>query len=104
MAYTIPDVPSEIKTQIQRERLLAKEARYESGLAQKDEYDELLAAVRETSQGSRLSTAASRLSDIIRRSSIVRRLSKQSLDDAHNANNENSKPKHINTSTVWEVP
>jgi hypothetical protein len=30
MAYAIPDVPAEVRTQIQRERLLAKEAKFET--------------------------------------------------------------------------
>jgi hypothetical protein len=30
MAYAIPDVPSEVRTQIQRERLLDREAKFES--------------------------------------------------------------------------
>ncbi|XP_063218601.1 anoctamin-4 [Bacillus rossius redtenbacheri] len=32
MAYVIPDVPSEVRTQIQREKMLANEAKYERGL------------------------------------------------------------------------
>jgi hypothetical protein len=30
MAYVIPDIPADVKIQIQRERLLAKEAKFDS--------------------------------------------------------------------------
>lgn len=71
MAYAIPDVPAEVRTQIQRERLLAKEAKYEHGSTKTDEYDEILSAIRENNN-------TSRLSDIIRRTSLDRRQSKYS--------------------------
>lgn len=71
MAYAIPDVPSEVRTQIQRERLLAKEAKFERGSTKTDEYDEILSAIRENNN-------TSRLSDIIRRTSLDRRQSKYS--------------------------
>lgn len=54
MQYIIPDVPSELKTQIQREALLAKEAKYEHGLKKQDfEYDDLLNTIRENNNASR---------------------------------------------------
>ncbi|XP_024081221.1 anoctamin-4 isoform X2 [Cimex lectularius] len=94
MAYAIPDVPLEIRTQIQRERLLQKEAKYEHGTNAKeeDEYDQMLTALRDTHN-------TSRLSDVIKRGSWGRRLSKQSDDT-----DQTSRHKTINTSTVWEVP
>ncbi|CAH1390645.1 unnamed protein product [Nezara viridula] len=95
MAYTIPDVPSEIKTQIKRERLLAKEAKYEHGIKKsedEDEYDEILTALRDSHN-------TSRLSDVIKRGS--RRQSRQS---GHEDLDEQTHKKTINTSTVWEVP
>lgn len=55
MAYVIPDVPSEVKTQIQRERLLTKEEKFEKGMTRADEYDELLSAIRNTRNSSQLS-------------------------------------------------
>uniref|UniRef100_A0A0K8SKC7 Anoctamin n=2 Tax=Lygus hesperus TaxID=30085 RepID=A0A0K8SKC7_LYGHE len=95
MAYTIPDVPSEIRTQIQRERMLQKEAQFERGVnvngREEDEYDRMLTALRESHN-------TSRLSDVIRRGSWGRRLSRQSSDD------QEPQKKTINTSTVWEVP
>ena len=99
MAYTIPDVPAEIRTQIARERLLAKEARYEHGINKsrdEDEYDQLLSAIRE-------SRDTSRLSDVIRRSSWGRRLSKHSQDEVPESDLAKRK-EALNTSTVWEVP
>lgn len=48
MQFLIPDVPRELKTQIQREQLLAKEAKYQHGLNKADdEYGDLLLAIRE---------------------------------------------------------
>lgn len=65
MAYAIPDVPHEVKTQIHRERLLAKEDKYEAGTTRIDEYDELLSAIRTMDN-------SSRLSGIIRNTSLER--------------------------------
>lgn len=48
MQFLIPDVPRELKTQMQREQLLAKEAKYQHGLSKETaEYDDLLSAMRE---------------------------------------------------------
>lgn len=48
MQFLIPDVPRELKTQMQREQLLAKEAKYQHGLNKaEDEYGDLLLAIRE---------------------------------------------------------
>ncbi|XP_054290583.1 anoctamin-4-like [Macrosteles quadrilineatus] len=73
MAYVIPDVPREVKTQIQRERLLKKEEKYEKGTTRTDEYDELLSAIRNTQN-------SSRLSEVIRRTSWDRRFTKPEHD------------------------
>lgn len=58
MQLIIPDVPVEVKTQIQREQLLAKEAKYQHGLkkARETEYQELITALREQNNVSRHST------------------------------------------------
>lgn len=73
MQYVIPDVPSEVlfrffrtkkaivrifhfqlKTQIQRETMLAKEAKYEHGLKKTDyEYDDLISTLRDNNNASR---------------------------------------------------
>lgn len=74
MAYAIPDVPREVRTQIHRERLLAKEEKYEQGKTRIDEYDELLSAIRNTQN-------SSRLSDIFRRTSLDRRFSRTDQTD-----------------------
>lgn len=50
MQFLIPDVPRELKTQMQREQLLAKEAKYQHGLnlnKPDNEYGDLLVAIRE---------------------------------------------------------
>lgn len=94
MSYVIPDIPSAVKTQMQRERLLAKEARYERGLKPTNNDDELLAAIRDQNQ--------SRLDDILRRGSWGRRLSKQS-DSLEAHVDVASKNRKMSNSTVWEV-
>lgn len=48
MAYAIPDIPREVRTQIQREKLLAKEAKYETGLrTQAASQADLLSSLRD---------------------------------------------------------
>lgn len=42
-------VPRELKTQMQREQLLAKEAKYQNGVVKAQEYEDLLTAIRDNS-------------------------------------------------------
>lgn len=58
MQLIIPDIPVELKTQMQREQLLAKEAKYQHGLkkSRETEYTELIAALRDQNNSSRQST------------------------------------------------
>lgn len=94
MQFIIPDIPVEVRTQIQREQLLAKEAKYQHGLkkSQENEYNELVQSLRE--QNGRQAAA---------RGSFTRRLSR--ISDGLDAHVEiASKPKHrTSESTVWEV-
>lgn len=55
MQFIIPNVPSEVRTQIQREQLLAKEAKYQHGLkkARDNDYEDLIQALRDQNTGSR---------------------------------------------------
>lgn len=50
MAYVIPDVPAAVKTQMLRENLLAKEAKYEKGLKSPSGNKEFLSAVKDHDQ------------------------------------------------------
>jgi anoctamin-4 len=50
MQFLIPDIPNELKTQIQREQLLAKEAKFQNGADREPEYEELLTAIRDTNK------------------------------------------------------
>lgn len=50
MQFLIPDIPTELKTQIQREQLLAKEAKFQNGADREPEYEELLTAMRDNSK------------------------------------------------------
>ncbi|XP_025830973.1 anoctamin-4-like [Agrilus planipennis] len=76
MQYVIPGIPSELKTQIQRERLLAKEAKFEHGL-KKDYESDILSAIKDTGE-------TKNDKNLIVRTSWARRLSKISDGlDAH---------------------
>lgn len=94
MQYAIPNIPSELKTQIQRETLLAKEAKYEHGLKRNDyEYDDIVSTLRENNNASRAESRSQF------RGSWARRLSK--LSDGLDAHVEVTQ-RHKNK-TVWEV-
>lgn len=100
MQFIIPDIPVELKTQIQREQLLAKEAKYQHGLkkSQENEYNDLLQLLRDqnnTSRGGQVAAAGVR-------GSWARRLSR--ISDGLDAHVEiSTKPKRSIESTVWEV-
>lgn len=55
MQFIIPDIPVEVKTQMQREQMLAKEAKYQHGLkkSRDTDYEEILQALRAQSNNSR---------------------------------------------------
>lgn len=95
MQFIIPDIPVEVKTQIQREQLLAKEAKYQHGLkkSQDSDYNDLLQSLRDQNNVSRQGI----------RGSFTRRLSR--ISDGLDAHVEiSSKPKRRSMeSTVWEV-
>lgn len=96
MAYAIPDVPAEVRTQIQREKVLEKEAKYEHGTQGNlsANYGEMLLAQRERSLVAAAGAARSwwgrRLSRVSDSLDVQETTSRQ-----HKVNNSNS--------TVWEV-
>ncbi|KAJ8943897.1 hypothetical protein NQ318_019505, partial [Aromia moschata] len=96
MQYVIPDVPSELKTQMQREAMLAKEAKYEHGLKKNEyDYDDLLNTFRENNNASKNDGR------IGMRGSWARRLSR--LSDGLDAHVEVvSRKKNSVSATVWE--
>ncbi|XP_041450055.1 anoctamin-4 [Drosophila obscura] len=99
MQFIIPDVPSEVKTQMQREQLLAKEAKYQHGIkrAQGDSQD-IMSLFRDASN--RTSVAAG--SQGSNRGSWARRFSR--LSDGLDAHVEvAARPRRSVESTVWEV-
>ncbi|XP_057653870.1 anoctamin-4 [Diorhabda carinulata] len=97
MQYVIPDIPSELKTQIQREALLAKEAKYEHGLKKSEyDYEELMQTFRDNNNTSRNENKAGL------RGSWARRLSR--LSDGLDAHVEIiSRKKNSVENTVWEA-
>ncbi|XP_017770278.1 PREDICTED: anoctamin-4-like [Nicrophorus vespilloides] len=103
MQYVIPDVPSELRTQIQRETLLAKEAKYEHGLKKNDyDYEDLMAAAKESSYTNNRSEKHQTGTMTTVRGSWARRLSK--LSDGLDAHVEvASRKRNSVNSTVWEV-
>ncbi|GJQ75375.1 hypothetical protein Trydic_g23551 [Trypoxylus dichotomus] len=96
MQYIIPDVPTELKTQIQRETLLAKEAKYEHGLKKSDfDYDDIIGSVRDNNNTTRNERTTAT------RASWARRLSR--LSDGLDAHVEVSTKKRTSVnSTVYE--
>lgn len=93
MQFIIPDIPAEVKTQMQREALLAKEAKYQSGLkkSQETDYNEMIQSIQ--NPNSRPGVV---------RGSWARRLSR--ISDGLDAHVEiASKPKRPVDSTLWEV-
>ncbi|XP_067612790.1 uncharacterized protein [Eurosta solidaginis] len=102
MQFIIPDIPAEVKTQMQREQLLAKEAKYQHGIkrAQQGDNQDLLSIFREA--GSRSSAAATGQSGLLGRGSWARRFSR--LSDGLDAHVEvAARPRRSVESTVWEV-
>lgn len=95
MSYVIPAVPRSLATQLQRERLLAQEAKYEKGIKSREDDDDILSMLREAGSIGRAAGGG--------RGSWARRFSKLSdgLDahvDVASRHNRNS-----DGSTVWEV-
>ncbi|XP_053954461.1 anoctamin-5 [Anastrepha ludens] len=102
MQFIIPDIPAEVKTQMQREQLLAKEAKYQHGIkrAQQGDNQDLLSIFRDA--GSRGSGATMGTSGFMGRGSWARRFSR--LSDGLDAHVEvAARPRRSVESTVWEV-
>lgn len=113
MQFLIPDMPVEIRTQIQREQLLAKEAKYQNGLkkAQETEYNELLQTLQREQIISEAATGDP--PDTVPpgggggggrapgRQSFLRRMSRMS--DTLDAHVEIVGRRNQMASTVWEV-
>ena len=94
MSYAIPEVPTSVATQLQRERLLAQEAKFEKGIKGHEDEEDLISVLREAGHLGRPGG---------RRGSWARRFSKLSdgLDahvDVGTRHNRQS-----DASTVWEV-
>ncbi|XP_066153785.1 anoctamin-4 isoform X1 [Euwallacea fornicatus] len=118
MQYVIPDVPTELKTQIQREMLLAKEAKFEHGLNKTEyDYDDVMNTIRENDirnndskvgQYSRHRSSKYHAGQVLEnargiRGSWARRISRLSDGlDAHVEVVSRNKKNSITTSTVWE--
>lgn len=91
MSYVIPCAPHSLETQLQRERLIAQEEKYEKEIRGKEDEDDLLSVLREAGS--------------IGRGSWARRFSKLSdVLDANNADGGVRHSKRSDGSTVWEVP
>lgn len=91
MSYVIPAVPHSLSTQLQRERLIAQEEKYEKEIRGKEDEDDLLSVLREAGS--------------IGRGSWARRFSKLSdVVDAGHADGGIKHSRRSDSSTVWEVP
>lgn len=112
MQFIIPDIPAEVKTQMQREQLLAKEAKYQHGMkrAQGDAQD-VMNLVREASSRNSITTNSLTACNgsenggnqhAHARRSWARRFSR--LSDGLDAHVEvAARPRRSMESTVWEV-
>nr|XP_050845862.1 anoctamin-4 [Vespula vulgaris]XP_050845863.1 anoctamin-4 [Vespula vulgaris]XP_050845864.1 anoctamin-4 [Vespula vulgaris]XP_050845865.1 anoctamin-4 [Vespula vulgaris] len=96
MSYVIPAVPRALSTQLQRERLLAQEAKYEKGLKGREDEEDILSVLREAGSIGRPAAAAGR-------TNWARRFSK--LSDGLDAHVEVGSRVHrySDSSTMWEV-
>lgn len=93
MQFIIPDIPVEVKTQISRESLLAKEAKYQHGLkkSQEPDFTEMMQSIQNPNGRHSLM-----------RGNWARRLSR--VSDGLDAHVEiTSKPRRHVNSTLWEV-
>ncbi|XP_055321230.1 anoctamin-5-like isoform X2 [Sitodiplosis mosellana] len=100
MQFVIPDIPVEVKTQMSREALLAKEAKYQTGLKKSQEqidYNDVLQSMQNFQNHT--STRQGLL-----RGSWARRLSRVSDGlDAHVEIAAKPRPKRKLNSVLWEV-
>lgn len=96
MSYVIPAVPRALATQLQRERLLAQEAKYEKGLKGREDEEDIISVLREAGSIGRPAGAPGR-------TSWARRFSK--LSDGLDAHVEVGSRVHrySDTTTMWEV-
>lgn len=88
MSYVIPAEPHSLTTQLQRERLIAQEEKYEKEIKGKEDEDDLLSVLREAGS--------------IGRGSWARRFSK--LSDVLDTHADIRHSKRSDSSTVWEAP
>ena len=111
MQFIIPDIPAEVKTQIQREALLAKEAKYQHGIrrAQGDTQDIMSLFRDATARSSAATLNASTDQRVLpkassqARGSWARRFSRMSDGlDAH-VEVAGRPARRSMESTVWEV-
>ncbi|CAL1681326.1 unnamed protein product [Lasius platythorax] len=88
MSYVIPAVPHSLSTQLQRERLIAQEEKYEKEIKGKEDEDDLISVLREAGS--------------IGRGSWARRFSK--LSDVLDVHSDVKHSRRSDSSTVWQVP
>jgi hypothetical protein len=89
MSYVIPAVPHSLSTQVQRERLIAQEEKYEKEIKGKEDEEDIFSVLREAGS--------------IGRGSWARRFSKLSdVLDGHVDGGVRHSRRSDNT--VWEVP
>lgn len=88
MSYVIPAVPHSLATQLQRERLIAQEEKYEKEIKGKEDEEDLISVLREAGS--------------IGRGSWARRFSK--LSDVLDVHGDVKHSRRSDSSTVWEVP
>lgn len=104
MQFVIPDVPAEVKTQMQREQLLAKEAKYQHGVKQSDQDQDLMTLLKnqESEDHGSDGVVPTVSSSIPFQGSWARRFSR--LQDSLEAHvNVSTRKRKSNESNAWDV-
>lgn len=104
MQFVIPDIPAEVKTQMQREQMLAKEAKYQHGVKENQQDQDLMSLLKQQESDDQIThggmTVAS--GNVPFRGSWARRFSR--LNDSLDAHvNVNSKKHKMDESIAWDA-
>lgn len=106
MQFVIPDIPAEVKTQMQREQMLAKEAKYQHGVKETQQHDQdqdLMALLKQHESDDPVVdggvTAVS--GNVPFGGSWARKFSK--LNDSLDAHVNVNSRKHKDDSTAWDA-
>lgn len=103
MQFVIPDIPAEVKTQMQREQLLAKEAKYQHGVKEHQQDQDLMSLLKNQEADDQADGGVQTVSgNIPVRGSWARKLSR--LNDTLDAHvNVTTRKKKSDGSMAWDA-